>query len=301
MSDRGERWLAANGLRFRALEWGGAAPTALLVHATSFCADGWRPLWSAARANGADLRAVAIDQRGHGRSDAPAAPHAYEWTRLADDAAALAALLAAEDEQRGAGHPARVVGIGHSSGATSLLAAAGAHPERFAAIVAVEPVLFEAGSDGAAAGFAGDRFLAAAARRRRDRFASRSEARERLAAKPPLAGFDRAALDAVLDGALAEREDGSVSLRCPGEREAACYEGAAALDLWPLAARIEAPLLLVLGERGAVAPTLRKRLAAAARRTCVEVVPGATHFAALERPGEVGAAIARFLASLARG
>src|SRR5678816_3657421 len=62
-----ERTLDANGLRFRALEWeaGAHAATALLVHATSFCAEVWKPAWNAARAHGADgVRAVAIDQRG---------------------------------------------------------------------------------------------------------------------------------------------------------------------------------------------------------------------------------------------
>jgi pimeloyl-ACP methyl ester carboxylesterase len=281
-----ERSLDANGLRFRALEWtvAASARTALLVHATSFCADTWRPAWSAAQAHGADaLRAVAIDQRGHGRSEAPAAAAAYRWTRLADDAAALADVL---------GPP--VIGVGHSSGATALLAAAGQAPERFAALVAVEPVLFDA-SGATGSSFLGSDFLAGAARRRRDRFASRAEAAERLRAKPPLAGFDEAVFQAILDGALAPTPDGGVALRCPGEREAWCYEGAVALDLWPLVARIRAPLLLVLGENGAVAPVFREKLVASLPSVRVETIPGGTHFVALERPREVGAAIGRFL------
>lgn len=283
-----DRSVEANGLRFRALEWDAdAGTTALLVHATSFCADVWKPAWDAARESGAGgLRAVAIDQRGHGGSDAPADAAAYQWTRLAADAGALATALSP-----GAG----VLGVGHSSGATSLLAAAGLAPERFAALVAVEPVLFdESGSAGDS--FPGSAFLSGAARRRRNRFASREEARERLRAKPPLAGFDPAAFEAILDGALAPLPDGGVALRCPGEREAWCYEGAAALDLWPLAARIRAPLLLVLGEHSAVAPALRERLVAALPSVRIERIPGGTHFAALERPREVGAAIGRFLA-----
>jgi pimeloyl-ACP methyl ester carboxylesterase len=286
-----EHTLDANGLRFRALRWEGARPTALFVHATSSCADGWRPVVAELRqATSKSPSVVAIDQRGHGGSDAPADPAAYRWTRLAEDVAALASKLAAEDPLRSA-----VIGVGHSSGATSLLAAAGIHPEHFAALVAIEPVLWGEVAAGGAGSFVGSSLLASAARRRRDRFASREDARERLRTKPPYASFDSVAFDAVLPGMLAIDGDG-MKLRCPGEREAACYEGAAALDLWPLAAQIRAPLLLVLGERGAVAPALRERLVATLPSVQVVVIPGASHFVALERPREVGAAIGRFLA-----
>jgi pimeloyl-ACP methyl ester carboxylesterase len=286
-----EHMLDANGLRFRALRWQGTGATALFIHATSFCADGWRPVVAELQqSTSKSPRVVAIDQRGHGGSDAPTDPAAYQWTHLAEDIAALASKLAAEDPMRSS-----VIGVGHSSGATSLLAAAGMHPERFAALVAIEPVLWGEPASGGADSFAGSSLLASAARRRRDRFASREDARERLRTKPPFASFDPIAFDAVLPGMLAIDRDG-VMLRCPGEREATCYEGAAALELWPLAAQIRAPLLLVLGERGAVAPTLRDRFVATLPSVQVVVIPGGSHFVALERPREVGAAIGRFLA-----
>jgi len=278
-----ERRVGARGLSFRALEWPGAAPAALLLHATSFCADVWRPVWQAARETDSRARgATAVDQRGHGRSEAPAAPGAYAWTELAQDAAELADALGAPR-----------LAVGHSSGATALLAAAGLRPAAFAAVVAIEPVLFEPGGGG----FAGGGALAAGARRRRDRFASRDEARERLRTRFPYSGFAPDAFEAYLDGALRAISVG-VELCCPGEREACCYEGAAALDPWPLAARIAVPLLLVLGERGAVPGALRDRLLDARAGSQVATIPGATHFAALERPAEVGRAIGRFAAEV---
>jgi pimeloyl-ACP methyl ester carboxylesterase len=289
-SEPAERFLDANGLRFHALEWEGRAPAAIFVHATSFCADGWQPVVETLRADDASpRRCVAFDQRGHGRSDAPADPAAYQWTRLADDAAALASVVAAGGA---------VAGVGHSSGATALLAAAGQHPERFAALVAGEPVLFEKPDGSGADSFAGSSHLANSARRRRDRFASLEDARERLRSKPPLANFDAAAFDAVLRGMLAS-DAGGVALRCPGQREAWCDDGAVALDPWPLLARIRAPLLLVLGERSAVAPSLRDRLVAAVPSVQIATIPGGTHFTALERPREVGAVIAHSFADVA--
>jgi lipase len=279
-----ERRIGARGLAFRALEWPGAAPAALLLHATSFCADAWRPVWEAARASELrPRRAVAVDQRGHGGSEAPATAAAYAWTELAEDAAALADALGAP-----------LLAIGHSSGATALLAVAGMRPAAFAAVVAVEPVLFEPGDS-----FAASPALAAAARRRRDRFASRDEARARLRPRFPYSGFASEAFEAYLDGALEPTPEGVV-LRCPGEREAWCYEGAAALDLWPLAARIAVPLLLVLGEQSAVPPTLRDRLLGERPAARVTTIAGATHFAALERPAEVGRAVAGFASEVLR-
>jgi pimeloyl-ACP methyl ester carboxylesterase len=286
-----ERTLDANGLRFRALEWAGCEPAVLFVHATSLCADGWQPVVASLHANAAaPLRCVAVDQRGHGGSDAPSTPAEYQWTRLAEDVAALASRVARDG--------APIVGVGHSSGATALLAAAGLQPERFAALVVVEPVLFEKPDGSGADSFAGSSSLANAARRRRDRFASVADARERLRAKPPFARFAAAAFEALLRGMLAPDGEG-VALRCPGEREAWGYEGAVALDPWPLAARIRTPLLLVLGEHTAVAPALRDRLIATLPSLQVATVAGGTHFTALEHPSEVGVAIARFLADLA--
>jgi lipase len=285
-----ETYVDANGLRFHALEWPGRGPTVLLVHATSFCAAAWRPTWEAARTAGAAERhALAVDQRGHGGSAAPHAASAYAWTRLRDDVVALVEALGD-----------RVIAVGHSSGATAVLAAAGTAPDRFAAVAAIEPVLVPLPGTGAPGdSFAGSQGLAAAARRRRDRFPSVAEARRRLAERFPYTGFGPGVLDAVLEGGLAPDVDGGVALCCPGEREALCYEGAAALDLWPLAARLAAPVLLLLGEHSAVAPPLRERLCASLPAVRVETVARATHFAALERPAEVGQALARFVAEVA--
>ena len=265
---RANALLGANGLRFRALEWSGSrAGCCCFVHATSFCADGWQPVIARSTRRARQCaRCVAIDQRGHGGSDAPREPAAYSWTRLAEDVGEIAAAVAPD---------APLVGVGHSSGATALLAAAARHPERFAALVAVEPVLFEGPAGPGGGSFAGSRHLANAARRRRDRFASSAEARGRLRAKAPFAAFADAAFEAALRGMLEPNGEG-VSLRCPGEREAWCYEGAAALDLWPLAAKIRAPLLLVLGEHSAVAPGLRDRLIDALASVRIATIPGGT-------------------------
>ncbi len=112
MREPRELAIHANGLRFQGLAWPDGGPLALLVHATSFCADVWRPVWSAAQdVGGGAVRAVAVDQRGHGASDAPSAAADYAWTHLAEDLVALVEALAADDRAPGvASLPALLIG-----------------------------------------------------------------------------------------------------------------------------------------------------------------------------------------------
>jgi pimeloyl-ACP methyl ester carboxylesterase len=281
------------GESLRALTWPGGEPLVLLVHATGFCADVWGPAWDAARAAGASsLRAVAVDQRGHGGSSAPDAPAAYAWPQLAADVLACIDALNAS----------RAVLVGHSSGATACLAAAGLRPERVAALALVEPVLFEplrAGAD--ADSFAGSRALAERARRRRAEFPSRMLAREHLAARFPFSGFAKPVLEAYLAGGLAETRDGCVELRCRPEVEAWAYEGAVRLDVWPCVERVACPVLLLAAEHSAMPAPLLARLERSVAGARAQRVAGATHFAPLERPNEVGARVGRFVAQLAAG
>lgn len=279
---------ADDALRLGALEWPGSGPPLLLVHATSFCADVWGPAWSAARAAGlAGRRALAIDQRGHGRSAAPPEPSAYAWTQVAGDVVAvLAAELAAEE---------RALLVGHSSGGTAVLAAAAMCPDRVAGVAVVEPVLFEPPAPGADAdSFAGSRLFVERARKRRARFEDRAAARAALQSRFPYSGFAAPALEAYLDGGFEVAADGELVLRCAPETEGWAYQGAAALDLWPLIPRIEAPVQVVAAEHSAMPAPLLERLRRCRAGVRMDQVAGTTHFAVMERPEQVGALLGEF-------
>jgi len=275
--------------RLGALEWPGSGPPLLLLHATSFCAEVWGPALGAARAAGlAGRRALAINQRGHGRSDAPAEPSAYAWTRVAED---LAAVL---KEETTAEEPALLVG--HSSGGTAALAAAAICPDRVAKVAVVEPVLFEPPPSGADAdSFAGSRVFAERALKRRDRFEDRDAARAALQSRFPYSGFAASALEACLDGGFEVTEAGELVLRCAPQTEAWAYQGASALDLWPLIPRIQAPVQVIAAEHSAMPPPLLERLRRCPAGVRVDQVAATTHFAAMERPEEVGVLLADFL------
>ncbi len=102
-------------------ETGKGAPVILLHGIT---ANGY--VWAPIQARLAErFRAVAVDQRGHGRSDAPSG---YEAADYADDVIELIRALG--------GGPALVVG--HSLGARNAIAAAARAPELVRAIVAID-------------------------------------------------------------------------------------------------------------------------------------------------------------------
>ena len=262
------------------------------MHATSFCAEVWGPAWEVARSAGLGARrALAIDQRGHGRSGTPSEPPAYAWTRVAGDVlSVLEAEIASEE-------PALL--IGHSSGGTAVLAAAAMRPERVAGVAVVEPVLFEPPAPGVDAdSFAGSRLFAERARKRRARFEDRDAARAALESRFPYSGFAASALDAYLDGGFEVTGDGALVLRCAPETEAWAYQGAAALDLWPLVPRIEAPVQVIAAEHSAIPAPLLERLRGCRGGVRVDQVTGTTHFAVMERPEPVGETLADFIREL---
>ncbi len=107
-------------------EWEGAGPPLLFAHATGFHGRCWDEI--AGRFPG--RRRIAVDCRGHGRSAKPDPP--YRWPAFGRDLAAIAEQL----EVRGA------IGIGHSVGGHSIVAAAALRPETFSALLLVDPTIF---------------------------------------------------------------------------------------------------------------------------------------------------------------
>jgi pimeloyl-ACP methyl ester carboxylesterase len=90
-------------------------------------------------------------------------------------------------------------------------------------------------------------------------------------------------------------DGGELVLRCAPQIEAWAYQGAAALDLWPLIPRIQAPVQVIAAEHTAMPPPLLERLRGCPAGVRVDQVAAATHFAVMERPEEVGALLAEFV------
>src|SRR5215211_7829462 len=116
--------VAANGLRLHYTRTGGDKPALVLAH--GFSDDGlcWTPV---ARALERDYDVIMIDARGHGQSQA--AEQDYNDLDLGHDLAGVIAAL-------GLRRPAV---LGHSMGAATALALAGAHPDVPGAILLEDP------------------------------------------------------------------------------------------------------------------------------------------------------------------
>ncbi len=122
------RMLMVNGAALRVWDWEAApdAPTAVFFHATGFHGR----VWDSVIRQLDGVRCIAIDARGHGGSDKPPPP--YSWQLSGEDAAAVVEALALR----------RAVGVGHSIGGNSVTRAAATLPDRFAALLLIDPVIF---------------------------------------------------------------------------------------------------------------------------------------------------------------
>ncbi|KMO45002.1 hydrolase [Methylobacterium tarhaniae] len=263
----------ASGGRLAVLEFGPAERPldAVLLHANGFNARTYRSLIEPL----ADLRVLAYDHRGHGRSTLPAEPAGRtDWQDVTND---LIALL-----DRLEGGP--LVLIGHSMGGTASLLAAAERPERVRRLVLLDPVIQPPERRGE--GHAG---LAEGALKRRSDFPSRAAALAAYTGRGAFRTWPAPTLaDYVADGF--HDTPGGVTLACSGAWEASSYL-AQGHDPWGALARLSCPAEILRAETGSTCALAEGRGAVE-----VETVPGTTHFLPFEAPERVRAAIRRALA-----
>jgi pimeloyl-ACP methyl ester carboxylesterase len=201
-----------NGIELAYFEWGsgyrGDGPTLLLVHATGFHARCWDPV---VRRLGA-RHVIALDQRGHGRSEKTAITH---WKVFGRELAEFVKALDLRD----------ILGVGHSMGGHAMVDAAAAVPERFRRLIVVDPVIVAPEHYGEGgwkiSSVAGEPHPTV---KRKRRFSSPEEMIERFADRVPYRVFDPEALRAYCSYGLLPAEDGNgFELACPPEIEASIY------------------------------------------------------------------------------
>jgi pimeloyl-ACP methyl ester carboxylesterase len=199
------------GITLVAYEWNaaarGRADTVLLAHATGFHARCWDPVVASL----GDRHIVAVDQRGHGRSDGRLPVH---WRQFGED---LAGLLRGLELQA-------LVGVGHSMGGHAMTEAAALEPARFHRLVLIDPVIARPelyAEPGAASDrLAGEHPTA----RRRNRFASPEEMFDRFVERAPFDTWDRRVLrDYCMYGTVPDPSGDGVVLACRPEFEAEVY------------------------------------------------------------------------------
>ncbi|QHS10198.1 alpha/beta fold hydrolase [Sinimarinibacterium sp. NLF-5-8] len=178
------------------------------------------------------------DLEGHGQSDAPA--H-YSGTP-----AIIRRIAHVMDEQCGARAP--IIGIGHSFGAAVTLGVAAAQPQRFSALVLLDPILLPRAhwlAVKAASAFSRNP-MAQGARRRRSQWDSRDQVLEKLRGRGIYRGWQDDALACFVDYATRDTDDGRRQLCCPTEIEASIFEQP--IYPWPMIRRLRTPTLLIHGQ-----------------------------------------------------
>lgn len=234
------RVTSTDGVELEVHDLGGEGRPVLVAHATGFCAGAYRPFADRLATHG--FHVWGVDFRGHGASTTPADGD-VSWTGMAQDV--LAVLDALADQPDGAPRLA----FGHSMGGASLAAAELERPGLWDRTVLFEPIIVP----GAWEGTAGRNPMSEAARRRRPGFASRAAALARYASRPPLGAFRADVLFHYVESGFAEEADGSVSLRCRPEVEAAVFEATGKPTI-PQMVDFHPPTLVTRGERDPFGP-----------------------------------------------
>lgn len=254
-----DRFLTVSGFRLHYRDWGGRGRPFLAVHGSAAHAHWWDPVAPLLRRR---VRVLALDWRGHGRSEWPRPP-AYRTEDFAAD------LLAVIQRLRLDG----AVVTGHSMGGQVALAFAAWHPDALARLVVLDakPMVNLA------------RLLALQARGERPRveFPSRAAALRRFRLSPP---------DTVAPPALARAVGARGIRRLPSGRwvyrfDPACDRTRVPTDAWPLLPRITVPTLIIRGEGSTVLPRdVAERMAKLIPSARLEELPGTYHHLMLDAP-----------------
>lgn len=280
------RATTSDGISVAVHDLGGDGPPLIFAHATGFHGMVWKPM---AKVLGASFHCWSFDERGHGDTDVPPEGN-FDWHGFARDLLAVVDALDAD----------RPVAVGHSAGAAAIFLAEQERPGTFRAIYGYEPVVIPS-DDPAPMPSSRANPLAAGARRRRETFASRDDAYDNYAGKPPFNTLAPAALRAYVDHGLEDLPDGTVRLKCRGENEARTYEMSGTHGAFARLGEVKCPVTVACGaDTDAFGPSVIEAHASRLPDARTHVFEGLGHFGPLEDPEGVGAHVAAFLAVHAR-
>ncbi|MBX3706190.1 MAG: alpha/beta hydrolase [Pseudomonadales bacterium] len=272
-------------VRLAWFEWGRPGdPVVLLVHATGFHARCWDRTVAALPPG---FRVIALDMRGHGRSDKTPP---YGWESFGADLESFVAALGIRD----------AIGVGHSMGGHCVTHVAGRAPGTFARLLLVDPVIMDPALYGAHRHQGFERAEDHPVARRRDRWSSWEEMYARFAERLPFSRWRPAVLENYCRfGLLPDPAGDGWQLACPGVVEASIYLGSGRTDIYGLIPAIRVPAVVLRAPGREPGDTLMDfsksptwpGLAQAFQRGRDVFLPDHTHFIPMEDPDLV----ARFI------
>lgn len=289
MSSCSENRVRVNDIDLCWFEWGARyrdQGTVLLVHATGFHAR----CWDQTVARLGERHVIALDQRGHGRSDNTPP---FDWRTYGDDLTAFIKALELTN----------VIGVGHSMGGHALTQAAAAEEHRFKALVLVDAVILvpQAYENAATSSNTAEHPVS----RRRNLFDSAEAMAENLAGRGGYAVWLPEVLrDYCEYGLLLNPEGNGFVLACPPFVEATIYSGSSGTDIYDDVERIQLPVTVLRAQqresnhatmdfsKSPTSPGLADRFANA---TDV-YLPELTHFIPMQAPQVVADHILKYSA-----
>ncbi|MDE0053984.1 MAG: alpha/beta hydrolase [Gammaproteobacteria bacterium] len=282
MNEPREHRVRVRDIEIAWFEWGdpGSQPV-VLAHATGFHARCWNAV---AKVIGSGYRAIALDQRGHGRSS-KAGP--YDWRAFGEDLAGFVDQLDLHE----------AIGVGHSMGGHAIVQAASSRVHRFERLVLIDPVILAPEAYRSWPSFAADSHPVA---RRRADFGSWTELYDRLRDRPPFALWRSDVLRDYCRHGVVRRPDGGVTLACPPTVESAIYAGSGGTDIYREIRSLPHEVLVVRAPPREASPAQMDfsrsptwhRLAAAFPRGRDAYRADLTHFIPMQEPDFVARAIA---------
>jgi lipase len=224
MPQPNESQLHANGVDLALFEWPGDGPAVFFAHATGFHAR----CWDQVIAQLPGIRCLALDMRGHGRSEKPEPP--YAWRDFGRDVADVCRQIGLEG----------AIGVGHSKGGYAVTMAAGIEPGIFSQLLLVDPVIMQPENYGRI--MAGEHFAA----KRRNEWSSVAEMEQRFAGREPFSRWDPAVLhDYVEYGLLPNPAGEGYVLACPPRIEAAVYAASGGESIYDAIAAVHIPVRIL--------------------------------------------------------
>ena len=234
----------------------------------------------------APRRVVAVDQRGHGHSDKP--DGGYDFDTVVSDARGVARAL----------ELGPLVVAGHSWGASVALAWAAADPDTVRAVVCVD------GGVGDLRGYFGGSWQVAERAMRPPDFSAGIEPAQLRGwvQRSGLAGDgDASVAESILRGNFDVGEDGRLRPHLHVDRHMKIAYALYHLDSAELMSRVRAPVLLLLASREDMDESRRESASAALSSlpagSSLQWIEG-MHDLPVQRPAEVGSAMAAFLGAL---
>ena len=215
-------------------------PLLHFLHGNGFCTRSYEPLL---RGLAEEFDLWLSDAQGHGESDHGG--RFQGWNRSAE--------LAVEAFEAGRAPFGAVprYAVGHSFGGVLSSLILARHPALFERAVLLDPVLFTPGMlalkvVAEAFGVYSRNSQVQRARARRNHWADRAAAQDRLRGRGIFKDWDEAALSAHIEHALKPAEGGGVQLKCQPSREAEVF-ASAPRGLWPALRKVATPTLVLHG------------------------------------------------------